>query len=115
MKKLILFLVLSLVAGAAIASPYWLPRQYFGGDQIISTTKVVITDISIYWKGVTVGDGIYLRNGKAVDSVAFFTFFAPTANGFVYVPPRKDIVADQGLYFDSMIRTGCIGISINYQ
>lgn len=117
MRKLILTMFLVFLAvGVCIAAPYWLPQQYYNSDQQITTTRTVLYDMTIYWTNATVGDKIDFRNGISTSSTAFYTFIAPTAHGTFYYRPERDLVADQGIYFDVSGTAGSVmGVSIKYQ
>ena len=118
MKNLILILsFVFLLVGSLFAAPYWHPRQYLSSDQQISTTQSVISDMSIYYRGVTIGDGLYFRNGLTPSSPVFYTFIAPTASGTFDVRlPKKDWIIGDGIYMDVEVSTGGVfGVSIDYQ
>jgi hypothetical protein len=116
MKKFLLsFLILFIFATVAVAAPYWLPRQYFDTDQRITTSSTILYDMTIYWRGVTVGDRVTFRNGTTTSATAFYSLVAPTASGtFVYIPP-KPLVVDGGIYYDVTLTGGSMGVSITYQ
>ena len=117
MKRVTFILVVCMlfVASVAVAAPYWLPRQYGTNDQQITTTKTIIYDGSIYYKGVTAGDRLDLRNGTTTGATAFYTFIAPAANGYENLPIiKKDWVANNGVYLDITRTAGIIGVSLDY-
>ena len=117
MKRVTFILVVCMlfVASVAVAAPYWLPRQYGTNDQQITTTKTIIYDGSIYYKGVTAGDRLDLRNGTSGSATAFYSFIAPAANGTFDLPiTKKNWVIPDGVYFDVTLTGGVLGISLDY-
>ena len=116
MKKFVLVLALMLcVTGVAMAAPFWLPRQIGTYDQSITTSRTVIYDGTIYYSGVTAGDRLDLRNGTSVSDTIFFSFIAPATQGTFNLPvTKKNWVIPNGVYFDTTLTAGILGISLDY-
>jgi len=116
MKKFFLVLVLVFcVTSMAMAAPFWLPRQTGTYDQSITTSRTVIYDGTIYYKGVTAGDRLDLRNGTSASDTAFYSFIAPAANGTFDLPiTKKNWVIPNGVFFDVTRTAGILGLSLNY-
>lgn len=113
MKKLLFFILITiLLAIPAFAASRWLPTAY-SGDQLIATGQTVIVDANIYWTGLTVGDKLQLKNSLTSTGTVFYTFVAPTANGSYHVPAnQRNMVVDTGVYLDATISGGILGIEL---
>lgn len=115
MKKLFLGLLLSLFITPVFAAPTYVP-SIFSGDRVIKTGAGTIVDGNIYYKGVTAGDKLELRNGTSTSGAVVYTFVAPAANGSQALPTyKRDILVDTGIYLDETRTGGVLGIELYYQ
>jgi len=86
------------------------------GDKQIAAVSSIIVDASVYYKGVTVGDQISLYNvasqvGSPSDTNKVLQFYAPTANGYTKLVDNG-FTCDTGIYMDSTITTGAMGLQL---
>jgi hypothetical protein len=85
-------------------------------DGVIKTGPATIIDGSIYYAGVTAGNKIELKNGTTSSGTVVYTFIAPAAAGTYQLPQyTKTLTVDQGIYFDTTISGGVIGLELFYQ
>jgi hypothetical protein len=116
MKKVFLtgILFLSLLA-VAWAAPRFVPTQIAPvTDQYYTTSTTIITDMSIYYVGVTAGNKLEFRNGGPTGTI-FYTFVAPAAAGTYNWTPEKALRVDSGIYLDSTVTAGAFGLDLTYQ
>jgi hypothetical protein len=114
MRKIYLTLFALLICTSVYAGTRWAPRQYFGADQVITTSPATIIDGSIYWSGLTAGDRVALRNGTTVTSAAVLTLVVPTAAGTMPIA-AEGFTVDNGLYMDVTVTAGTLGLNLLYQ
>ena len=115
MKNIVLAVLFALLITPAFASPTYVPTT-FSGDQIIKTGAGIIVDGNIYYKGVTAGDKLELRNGTSTSGTVVYTFVAPAANGSQALPAyKRDILVDTGIYLDETRTGGVLSIELYYQ
>lgn len=89
------------------------PADY-SGDQLVKSGSGVIIDAAVYYKGVTVGDAMVLKDSLTATGTTIVTFYAPTANGFTPIITRGFAV-DNGIYMDQTVSGGLMGLNITYQ
>ena len=114
------FLVLGLVVmvgGLAYAANRYFMTSAGVIDYAMTTTPTIVVDATIYYKGVTVGDMVQIResNGAGAPGTILTTIVADTANGNKRWTPPVPLTIDGGIYMDVTLTGGVVGVNLLYE